>query len=171
MPTVVATLMKTIQVICILNASILVPWCFCHEYNLCTPSRQKLVGKFLVQQWMNAQNEIATTTTVEALTFKAVDAILGINSCNNGVRVYYTKKGRVLPYIALWKCASDGISLNLKRLTYKTNSRYALLSYGLKNAEEADTAINAMLSLWNSSSPRARGSISFYCFNLLLRPS
>ena len=166
MTTVAATLMNTIyclfKVICILNASIFVPRCFGHEYNLCTPSSQRLVGKFLVQQWINAQNEIATTTTkFEALTFKAVDTILGINSCNNGVRVYYTKKGRVLPYIALWKCVSDGISQNLKRLTFKTNSRYALMSYGLKNAEEADTAINAMLSRWNSSLQSARGSFSF----------
>ena len=148
------------KVICILNASILVSWCVGHEY-LCTPSSQRLVGKFLVQQWINAQNEIATTTTVGSLTLKTIDVILGINSCNNGVRVFYTTKGRVLPYIAVWKCASDGISQNLKRLTYNSNSRNALLSYGLKNAVEADTAIDAMLTLWNSP-PRGTFDVLLY---------
>eukprot|EP01035_Chromulina_nebulosa_P025855 gene25855-33793_t len=150
---------------------------YAQEY-LCNSSSKSLTGKFLLQQWINAQNEIglaqqisSSLTERKAITrdhFKAIELILiNINSCDNGVRLFYTVKGPILPYVTLWKCASDGITQNLRRLTYRktkvanTNATAykdnALLSYGVKTSKDAVIAIDAMMML-PALSPRGKGT-------------
>ena len=125
-------------VLCILNEDMFISFCYSQEYH-CAPSKRKLVGKFLVQQWINAQNEISSSS-VKAPTLREIDTIMNINSCNNGVRLFYTLKGSIIPYIAMWKCASDGITQNLKRITLDKK----FLNYGVRNTAEVDRAIEAM---------------------------
>eukprot|EP01036_Dinobryon_divergens_P032601 gene32601-42221_t len=148
---------------------------YAQEY-LCNSSSKSLTGKFLLQQWINAQNEIglaqqisSSLTERKAITrdhFKAIELILiNINSCDNGVRLFYTVKGPILPYVTLWKCASDGITQNLRRLTYRktkvanTNATAykdnALLSYGVKTSKDAiifNILSEYTLSLWKAGS-------------------
>ena len=133
--------------------------CYAHEY-LCNSSRKALTSKFLLQQWINAQKEIGieVLSSIESpLSFgytRAIENVLiHINSCNNGVRIFYTVKGQVLPYITLWKCASDGITQNLRRLTISKqgSSFFPLLNYGLKSFEDAEMAIDVMKNLKRSN--------------------
>ena len=120
----------------------------------CNPQKKKLIGKFLLQQWLNAQMEVGLEESQLISDMSASDLeylLININSFSAGVRVFYARNGRPITYAVMWKCASEGITQNLKALTLIKPGSNApqggIFNYDIKIIRNVHVAMSNMKEL------------------------
>jgi len=85
----------------------------------CSPSNRHLFGKFLLQCWAKARNELGLSTPLNETDFKSDEnrfiyklaverVVLKFFNLNMGVTIYY-KKWQPIPYVKLYQCAETPI--------------------------------------------------------------
>ena len=108
----------------------------------------------MLQQWLNAQMEVGLEESQLISDMSASDLeylLININSFSAGVRVFYARNGRPITYAVMWKCASEGITQNLKALTLIKPGSNApqggIFNYDIKIIRNVHVAMSNMKEL------------------------
>ena len=136
----------------------------------CNPQKKKLIGKFLMQQWLKAQLEIGLEESQLISVTKSSSAeyvLITVNSFTPGVRVFYALNGRPITYAVMWKCASEGLTQNLKAVisnksTKSTGPTGGLFNYDIKSIYDVHIAIASMKEVAVPSPPSLESTYEFF---------
>ena len=120
------------------------------EYTLsCNPSTKHLFGKFFVQRFFDAREELK----LEDWSSKQFEnpseyasivehVLIKFFSCNSGTLVYYRRNQKPIIYSRIWKCANEGIGMNLHQITVADRTP---LSKGMVHEVKTQAALQEIL--------------------------
>jgi len=141
------------------------------EQLICTPNNKYLFGKFMIQQWVNARNALGLDSYTNLMPH--IDDILNrVNGFTPLMNIYFTTSGRTISYAILWKCASDGIILNMHpaALKSKESPKQKTLLLQVKSYEEMVNCLEVMKDYHSPTPSGLKSTLQHETFTFVRDP-
>mmetsp|Transcript_3017 Transcript_3017/g.4605 ORF Transcript_3017/g.4605 Transcript_3017/m.4605 type:complete len:366 (-) Transcript_3017:332-1429(-) len=115
----------------------------------CNPSTKHLFGKFFMQRFFDARTELGMEDWKSRLLQNPAEysqiaehVIVKFFSWSSGTLIFYRRNNSPILYTRIWKCANEGIGMNLHQLTV---AERAPLSKGIVHEAKTQASLNAIV--------------------------
>lgn len=137
----------------------------------CKPENRALMGKFLVEQWELARNEIGLPNQIkpsfndnDRLNYKYAleNAVLKFYNFNAGGSIYY-KQNSPISYLRIYHCADSAIVEVLERFSRPQEGNRRAVIQNPKTDSQLKLLLVAMSTLNNSIAASSLKTFTFFC--------
>lgn len=137
---------------------------------LCHPDSPRLLSRFLIQRYADARYELGMASSISEYYIKRnftyydnMDFILvKFFSFSPDAILFLTLNGVIIPYVRLFKCANEGISSNLYRLTVaKPTVHFKTIRINAKSQSQYQFILSALQHLNNYNQTSLAPSFTF----------